>query len=176
MDSKIKFGIYAAVLIIASYLFAYFIDKIYYFHYSLSLITFVINIVFMIWAVNVRKFNDNNTIGFQTAIGTAFVVPVISHLAFIIFDYIFQSFIDTEMIEVAKTATIEALDFTFERMNNVMEVLGTPMADADQAEAYKAVEEMDFSPKIGMSIMSYFQKIIGSFIIAAIVALVMKNK
>lgn len=172
MDSKIKFGLYAGALIVLSYLCAYFIEKIYYFNYSLSLITLVINIVFMVWAVNVRKHNDGNSITFQIALGTAFVVPVISHLIFIVFDYIFQSFIDPQMIEVAKAATVDALDSSM----SMMEKFGVSLDENQHAEVYGTIDTIDFNPKIGNSILSYFQKIIGSFIIAVIVSLIMKNK
>ena len=68
MNVGVKFGLIAGAIIIALYIIFYSINTLFYFEFGLSLVTYIINVIFMFLAVHQVKRAGMGEISFPKAL------------------------------------------------------------------------------------------------------------
>lgn len=130
-----------------------------------SWITTPLFIVMMVLSVKADKEGQDFT-SFSDALKPAFLTYVVANLLFTIFYYVLLNFIAPELIEIQKEIALEAI----EKMQGF---LGEEAAEA----AIDQIQGRDFSFGLGTALWTFaWGLIIPGFIVAAIIALIMKDK
>jgi len=129
-----------------------------------SWITTIIFIFFMVQSVKSEKAEAEFT-SFNDALKPAFLTYVISNLLYIIFYYVLLNFIAPDLVEMQREIAME----TIEKLAGIM-------GEDSVEEGLEALEAHDFSFGLGTAAWSFaWGLIFPGFIVAAIIALIMKD-
>ena len=169
MNISVKFGLISGAIIILLYVIFYSINTLYYFEFGLSLVTYLINLIFMFLAVHQVKKIEMGEISFSRALSTSFIVVVISNFLFIVFDYVMKVYINTQM-------TTLQIEHSIDTALRMAEMVGAKLSETEKEEMYTALDGYDEAPSILFTIIAYFQTLFKGFIGALLVALIMKNE
>ena len=130
-----------------------------------SWITTALFVIMMVLSVKADKEGEEYT-SFNDALKPAFLTYVVANLLFTIFYYVLMNFIAPELIELQKEIALEAI----QGMSGLLGEEGTEAA-------IDRIQGRDFSFGIGTAIWTFaWGLIIPGFILAAIIALFMKDK
>lgn len=109
-------------------------------------------------------------IEFKTALQPIFTTFVISMLIGIIFTYVMFNFVDPSLVEQMKQAHIADV----KDMKNLYKALG--YTESDYNTELKQTETGEYGVTIAGSVINYLQKLIKSFILSAILSLIVRRK
>lgn len=163
-NPAIKNGILAGIASAVFVLLLYLVNPRWIFGFP-SYITTIIIIVMMVQSVKAEK-KLLEYAAFSDVLKPAFLTFVIANLIYVIFYYILVNFIAPELLDVQKEITIEMIG----KMSGLMGEEGTEAA-LEQLEA----RNFDFGLKTAAWTYA-FGLIFPGFIIAAIIAAVMKDR
>lgn len=160
MKPSFRFGLIAAGITLAVYIFLYFINKQLMVGPIPHWLTLAVVVLSMYWAVRTERQQIRQSYPFKKALQTAFVVFLLTTLGFHIFYYLFFAVIDPELIDLQ---IAENLKWT--------KWLGQTSIGLDPNDpAYKEFENMDHKLTIGNTLFSLSRSIIGGFLISLPIA------
>lgn len=158
----IRFGIFAGIgTVLFLYLF-YWMDKKMMLQPSIVWSTMFLYIIAMYMApLEERKENEGYLL-FKPALKASFLVYIIANGIYTIFNYILYNFLDPGMLEVQK-----------EYFHEHKEILEGFLPQSTYEEFVKSLEHLNYS--LGTIISHYFITLIGGFILAVIIANIIKR-
>ena len=122
----------------------------------------------MYFAVKAVRNKHREYLSFYDALRTGFTVYVIADIIFYVFYYLLFNFIDPELEMVMKDIALESLQ---QAKENGITNLGNESVD----QLLRKAETADYGVSIGMLITQLAYGLIGGFLIALVIALVMKK-
>jgi len=179
MDLKkagIKYGLIAGVLTLLVYFGAYFYDKLTYYHPTVSIITWIIYLAGM-WKAsseNLKGYTahygtqEGASFSFTHALQAPFLVFLIAQVFYYAQYWLMFNLIDTSMIEIARTYSLETLEAS-------REVFSRFLDEATIDERIEMAKNQDYGVTIRSAFFNFSRSLIGGFIVAAIFALFFKK-
>lgn len=166
----IKWGLIAAVVVIATGIALYYTDQPTFFSLKFSLIQLLICAIAGLLAGLEQKRHLGGFIGFKSGLQPIFTTFVIGTLVGIALTYIIANFIDTEL-----PARMKAMDLKMlEEMSKTHQ--GRDITEADLDAQLTQLKQSDYSITFVKSMLSYFIGLFLGFVIAAILAVVIRRK
>ena len=138
-----------------------------YFSFLLGLIVALVFVVFSVLAGLEKKRKLGGQIEFKQALQPVFLTFVIGGLFAVGCTYAYTNFVDPTFQEQAKHYAIVLT----ERMANSF---GMPQEQID--EQIEGIKQLDYSLSPGKAVLTYFSLLIRYFVLAAIVAVCIRNK
>ncbi len=129
-----------------------------------GILTTILVIIFMVRAVREERV-DLDYLSFNGALNSAFVVYLIATLLYSIFYFVLFNFIDPTLIDIQKEILAE-----------IFVGLGRFFGEDFVEQTMDALDARDQSYGLGTAIWLFVQQLIPGFIIAAIIAAVMKDR
>lgn len=103
-------------------------------------------------------------ISFGDALKAAFLAYVVGGLIYYLFNHVLMTLIDPSLIDLTKDIALDSMD----KMNSFL--------DEDQVDKMKeAIDEQEFAPTIGSTLLGYLVSLIVGFIFALIIAAITKR-
>lgn len=155
-------GAVSVILVLVFYLAGWFCKFL-----LLGILSFAISLFFMTRAGLATRTDLGGYITFQEAIKPTFLVCVIALVIGAIFNYILYTLIDPGLPEVARECAIAMT----ERM---LDMMGAPEEAAEQALA--DAETRSYDVTLGSSLKNLAGGLIWSFVVAAIISLIIRKK
>lgn len=162
-----KYGIISGLLMAIITFILYAVDPLLMFQLWLNAVYFGIMVVCMVLAVRDYRQQLGGYLSFKQALQPAFVTTIIMALVSSLVTYLLYNFIDPNLSSLLKEWTMEFTYDMMESMNAPEEVLEKAMND---------LEKEDFTFGIAKISQGMIFSIIAGFILASIVAAIMKRK
>ena len=157
-----KYGIIAGVAVVGYMLLFYFIDKSLMLNWKVYWSSLIIYIIGMYVACAEKRKSEGDVLDFQIGLRTAFVTFLLANGIFYAFQYLLFNFGDPTLVDLQKAASIELYK----------EFMGEEQAK----EMIKAMKEDGFGMTIGASISGFVQGAIGGFLLALMVAGILRRE
>jgi len=159
---SIRFGFLAGIGTIAILLSAYFIDKKLMFNANIVWSTILFYIIGMTMAATEQRKDQGGFISFKEALRASFVVWVIANAIYHLFNYLQFNFFDLELLTIQKEHNLEMLEQNPNLFGEeYMEALVTN------------IEQTTYG--LGVTISAYIGSLIAGFIVAAIIARIVRR-
>ncbi|MBW8687733.1 DUF4199 domain-containing protein [Chitinophaga rhizophila] len=166
----LKWGVIAAVVVIATGIALYYTDQPTFFSLKFSFIQLFICAIIGLLAGLEKRRHLGGFIGFKDAIQPIFTTFVIGTLAGTLLTYIVCNYIDPEL-----PARMKAMDLKMlEEMQQSHNTQG--ITDADLNDALTKLKQQDYSLTFVASMLSYFTGLFLDFVVAAILAVIIRKK
>lgn len=166
-NQGLKYGLIAALVAINITCFAYIINKALLLNMWLGLFLMGLNIVFMILAARATKKQLGGYANFKDLLGPSFLTYFISTAIATLFSgYFMYVVIDPSLIADLEEYTIQS---TYEMLQRF------GASDSMIEQQIDELKETDLTPTLGKTVLGIMFSSILGFIIAAIIALIMKK-
>lgn len=159
----VKFGLLAGLGTIIFLFLFYWIDKKLILSPEIIWSTMFLYLLGMYMApIEERRLNEGY-LDFKTALRASFIVWIVANAIYHIFNYILYNFLDTDMLTIQK-------QYVRDNMDNLEGLMGT-----ENYELFLAnIDNMNYNfPTV---LMAYLTSLIGGFIIATIIARIVRRK
>lgn len=166
----IKWGIIAAVAVIAAGMALYYTDQPTFFSLKFSFIQLLICAIFGLLAGLQQRKQLGGFIGFKAGLQPIFMTFVIGTLAGTLLVFIVCNYIDPELPARMKAMDLKMLEEMQQSHNN------TGITDADLNDALTKLKQQDYSLTFVASMLSYFTGLFLDFVVAAILAVIIRKK
>jgi hypothetical protein len=163
----IKWGLIAGAAAVFVNISAWDSSRELFFSFLLGLIVAVVLVIFSVLAGLEKKRQLGGVIEFKQALQPVFLTFVIGGLFAVGCTYVYYNFVDPTVQAQAKKYALATTD-------RVLHSLGMP---EDQIDAQMdGVRDLDYSMGPGKTVLTYFSLLIRYFVLAAIVAVCIRNK
>ncbi|TWV98877.1 DUF4199 domain-containing protein [Chitinophaga pinensis] len=166
----IKWGLIAAVVVIATGIALYYTDQPIFFSLRFNFIQLLICAIAGLLSGLEQKRRQGGFIGFKAGLQPIFMTFVIGTLAGTVLTYIIVNFVDPELPARMKAMDLKILD----EMSKTHQGPGVTEADLDAR--LTELKQSDYSITFVRSMLSYFTGLFLDFVIAAILAAVIRRK
>ncbi len=168
MDNPaIKNGLFMGIASILFTMVLYFIDPSMIFG-TIAYAGMLSPIYFMWKSATEEKAINDGFLSFSEGLKAAFLTAVIGGLITQLFSYVLINFIDPSLVDVLRETSIEATE-------KIIAMFGDNEDAAEQMR--EAMEEQDFTPTLGKTLIGYLGSLIfPTFIIALIIAAITKKE
>ena len=167
LNPGIKWGLVAGVVAVLVNIIMWQANREMFFSFILGLIIAIVFVVFSVLAGIEKKRKQGGFIEFKQALQPVFLTFVIGGLFAVTCTYVFYNFVDPTIQAQAKKYALATTD-------RVLHSLGMPEDQID--EQMDGIRELDYSMGPGKAILTYFSLLIRYFVLAAIVAVCIRNK
>jgi peptidoglycan/LPS O-acetylase OafA/YrhL len=162
----LQYGMIAALAYLLVFVVMYLVGTSAFTNYGLSFLTMLIPVVFAVLACRKQKTFNGGYLSFKEALRLSFGILVLASLVTTLFSYVLFNFIDKPFAESLKQVTVE-------KTQEFMSKMGTPQDATDKA--VRDIMEKDFF-SLGTLIQNFMTVCILNFIIALIIAAIVKKK
>lgn len=166
----VKWGVIAGIVIILAGIGLYFNDQQTLFSLKFNFIQLFICAVTGLLAGMERKRAAGGYIGFKEALQPIFITFVIGTLVGTLFMYVLANYVDTDLPARMKAADLKFL----EQMEAEQKAAG--IKDSRLSEELTKLKQQDYSLTFVASILSYLTGLFLNFVVAAILAVVIRKK
>jgi len=169
-NQGVKWGLIAGLSVVAVGLIFYFTNPIKLQSLLFGGIELAVTAICALLAGLERRKAYGGKIDFKTVLQPIFTTFVISLLIGVTFTYVLFNFIDPSLVEQMKQAHIADV----RDMKNLYKALG--YSESDYNRELKEAETGEYGVTIAGSVINYLQKLIKSFILSAILSLIVRRK